>query len=125
MYAYLRRQGKSPHDAEDLTPGFLLRLLKKDPLRRVRWEKAKFRSFLLASLQYFLADAHDKQPAPERGGGRAVLSSMAPTSQADGMSPQIPVEKIRDQTGKFGVVWARFRSKRYVAVGEICYHDKC
>src|SRR4051794_9142487 len=32
LYAYLRRQGKSPPDAEDLTQGFLLHLLEKDTL---------------------------------------------------------------------------------------------
>jgi len=54
LYAFLRRQGKSPPDAEDLTQGFMLHLLEKDTLSRARREKGKFRSFLLASLQYFL-----------------------------------------------------------------------
>src|SRR4051794_27336811 len=53
LYAFLRRQGKSPPDAEDLTQGFLLHLVQKDTLSRVRREKGRFRSFLLASLQYF------------------------------------------------------------------------
>jgi len=69
LYAFLRRQGKSPHDAEDLTQGFMLHLLEKETLSRVKREKGKFRSFLLASLQYFLADEHDKQQAQKRGGG--------------------------------------------------------
>ena len=43
LYAYLRRQGKSPHDAEDLTQGFLLHLVEKETLSRVRQEKGKFR----------------------------------------------------------------------------------
>src|SRR5947209_7041566 len=61
LYAYLRRQGKTPHDAQDLTQSFLLHLLEKHTLSRVHREKGKFRSFLLASLQYFLADERDKQ----------------------------------------------------------------
>lgn len=68
LYAYLRRQGKSPPDAEDLTQGFMLHLLEKDTLSRVQREKGKFRSFLLASLQYFLANERDKQQAQKRGG---------------------------------------------------------
>ena len=69
LYAFLRRQGKTPHDAEDLTQAFLLHLLEKETLSRVHREKGKFRSFLLASLQYFLADQHDKETAQKRGGG--------------------------------------------------------
>lgn len=69
LYAFLRRQGKSPPDAEDLTQGFMLHLLEKETLSRARREKGKFRSFLLASLQYFLANERDKQLAQKRGGG--------------------------------------------------------
>jgi RNA polymerase sigma-70 factor (ECF subfamily) len=69
LYAYLRRQGKSPHDAEDLTQGFMLHLLEKETLTRVNREKGKFRSFLLASLQYYLANERDRQSAQKRGGG--------------------------------------------------------
>ena len=73
LYAYLRRQGKSPHDAEDLTQGFLLHLMEKETLSRVRREKGKFRAFLLASLQYYLADQRDKQQAQKRGGGATFI----------------------------------------------------
>src|SRR4051812_16414044 len=47
LYAYLRRRGKSPADAQDLTQAFFLHLLEKDSLSRVHREKGKFRSFLL------------------------------------------------------------------------------
>src|SRR2546427_6292243 len=73
LYAYLRRQGKSPHDAQDLTQGFLLHLVEKHTLSRVHREKGKFRSFLLASLQYFLADERDKLQAQKRGGGATFI----------------------------------------------------
>src|SRR5215813_967150 len=72
LYAYLRRRGKSPQDAQDLTQAFLLHMMEKDTLSRVHPEKGKFRSFLLASLQYFLADEHDKQHAQKRGGGATM-----------------------------------------------------
>ena len=74
LYAYLRRQGKAPHDAQDLTQSFLLHLLEKNALSRVQREKGKFRSFLLASLQYFLADERDKERAQKRGGGVTFIS---------------------------------------------------
>src|SRR5437764_2287003 len=73
LYAFLRRQGKSPHDAEDLTQGFMLHLLEKETLSRVKREKGKFRSFLLASLQYYLADERSKEMAQKRGGGATLI----------------------------------------------------
>lgn len=80
LYAYLRRQGKSPHDAEDLTQGFLLHVLEKAAqgqapnfFSRAKRERGKFRSFLLASLQYYLANERDKQLAQKRGGGAALV----------------------------------------------------
>src|SRR5438270_3149844 len=73
LYAYLRREGKSPADAQDLTQSFLLHLLEKQTLSRVHRERGKFRSFLLASLQYFLADEHDKRQAQKRGGGTTLV----------------------------------------------------
>ena len=72
LYAFIRRQGKSPEDAEDLTQGFLLHLVEKETLTRVRREKGKFRSFLLGSLKFFLSDETGKQRAQKRGGGAAV-----------------------------------------------------
>jgi RNA polymerase sigma factor (sigma-70 family) len=73
LYTFVRRQGKSPEDAEDLTQGFMLHLLEKETLSRVHREKGKFRSFLLASLQYYLANEHDKQQAQKRGGGAKLV----------------------------------------------------
>src|SRR2546425_11327057 len=45
LYTYIRRSGHGPQDAEDLTQGFLARLIEKEYLKGVRPEKAKFRSF--------------------------------------------------------------------------------
>jgi len=74
LYAFLRRQGRSPHDAQDLTQEFIARLLQKDFLERVGPQKGKFRSFLLASLKHFLADEWDKARAEKRGGGQTFIS---------------------------------------------------
>ena len=74
LYCFIRRQGFRPADAEDLTQGFLAHLLERKALRKVSREKGLFRSFLLASLKYFLADESDKARAQKRGGGCAVVS---------------------------------------------------
>src|SRR5438477_5828839 len=72
LYAFVRRQGHSPADAQDLTQEFFARLLQKNYLRAVDPAKGRFRSFLLASLKHFLANEWDKAKAAKRGGG-AVL----------------------------------------------------
>jgi len=74
LYAYVRRQGHSPHDAQDLTQEFFARLLAKNYLATVGREKGKFRSFLLAALNHFMADERDRTRAAKRGGGKAVIS---------------------------------------------------
>jgi RNA polymerase sigma-70 factor (ECF subfamily) len=72
LYAYVRRRGESPEDAEDLTQGFFARLLELNSLADVRREKGKFRSFLLASLNHYLSDEWDRERAQKRGQGRVI-----------------------------------------------------
>ncbi|HSU54700.1 MAG TPA: ECF-type sigma factor [Candidatus Dormibacteraeota bacterium] len=74
LYAYVRRQGHGPHDAEDLTQGFFASLLERKSLAGVQPEKGKFRSFLLAAMNHFLANEWDRVKAQKRGGGVHPLS---------------------------------------------------
>lgn len=74
LYAYVRRQGHSKADAEDLTQGFFARFLAKDYLTGLSAERGRFRAFLLASLKHFLANEWDKSHRQKRGGGAACLS---------------------------------------------------
>src|SRR5512135_2253240 len=73
LYAYVRRAGYSPADAQDLTQEFFGRLLARRSLTRVAPEKGKFRSFLLGALRHFLSDERDRASAVKRGGGKEVL----------------------------------------------------
>jgi RNA polymerase sigma-70 factor (ECF subfamily) len=59
LYAYTRRRGLSPHDAEDLVQGFFARLIEKEMLAKVQREGGRFRSFLLACFSHFLSDHQD------------------------------------------------------------------
>jgi RNA polymerase sigma factor (sigma-70 family) len=68
LYAYLRRRGQSPHDAEDLLQGFFVRFLEPDFLGQVDRGKGRFRSFLLAALNHFLTNEWDKANRQKRGG---------------------------------------------------------
>ena len=70
LYAFVRRQGHGPHDAQDLTQEFFARLLEKNYLDDVRRERGKFRSFLLASMKHFLANEWDRARTQKRGGAQ-------------------------------------------------------
>jgi RNA polymerase sigma-70 factor (ECF subfamily) len=69
LYAFVRRQGHAPHDAQDLTQDFFARLLEKNWLAGVDRTRGRFRSFLLAAMKHFLANEWDKSKALKRGGG--------------------------------------------------------
>jgi RNA polymerase sigma-70 factor (ECF subfamily) len=56
LYAFMRREGRSPHDAQDLTQAFFAHLLQRSFLENVGSQKGKFRSFLLAALKHFEAE---------------------------------------------------------------------
>jgi RNA polymerase sigma factor (sigma-70 family) len=73
LYVYVRRQGQSPQDAQDLTQEFFARLLEKKYLRLADPERGKFRAFLLKSLQHFLVNEWEKARAQKRGGGQSVI----------------------------------------------------
>jgi RNA polymerase sigma factor (sigma-70 family) len=74
LYAYLRRRGCGPHDAQDLTQGFFVHILDGNKLGQVRREKGRFRTFLRAALHNFLSDEHSKACAAKRGGGQRAIS---------------------------------------------------
>ena len=73
-YAFVRGQGRSPEDAQDLTQEFFAHLLAKDFLRVVQPEKGRFRTFLRMVLKRFLANESDRRRAQKRGGGSAHVS---------------------------------------------------
>ena len=73
LYIFIRRRGYSPHDAQDLTQAFFARLLEKDYLQAVDQKKGKFRSFLLASLENFLANEWRRTQTQKRGGQISFL----------------------------------------------------
>jgi len=68
LYAFVRRRGYSPEDAQDLTQGFFLHLLDHKALAQVDPLKGKFRSFLLASIQNYLSKQVDRARCLKRGG---------------------------------------------------------
>ena len=73
LYAYIRRCGYSEHDAEDLVQGFYAHIHEKHALAKADRQRGKFRTFLLSSLQNFLANENERSRAQKRGGGRELI----------------------------------------------------
>ena len=73
LYAYVRREGRGPEEAQDLTQAFFAQLLARSSLGTVSREKGRFRSFLLAAMNHFLADEWDRAHRQKRGGDAKVI----------------------------------------------------
>ena len=73
IYGFVRRKGNRPEDAEDLTQGFFALLLERKDLNSVRKEKGRLRSYLLASVNNFLADESRHAIAVKRGKGQRLI----------------------------------------------------
>jgi RNA polymerase sigma-70 factor (ECF subfamily) len=73
LYAYVRRQGHQPDDAQDLTQAFFARLLEKHYLQSADPERGRFRSFLLTAFRRFLSKERDRERTKRRGGGMKLL----------------------------------------------------
>jgi RNA polymerase sigma factor (sigma-70 family) len=74
LYAYVRRQGNTPEDAEDLTQQFFARLLEKNYLALADRERGKFRTFLLGSMKNFLVNEWKHAGRLKRGGDQSFVS---------------------------------------------------
>jgi RNA polymerase sigma factor (sigma-70 family) len=92
VYAYLRRAGQAPHDAEDLTQEFFARLLEKDWLLAATPEKGRFRTFLLVALKRFVAKEWHRSNAQKRGGAQPHLP--LETADAERRYAGEPVEAL-------------------------------
>jgi len=104
LYGYVRRQGHSPEDAQDLTQGFFARLLEKKFLQLANRERGKFRSFLLTSLKHFLVHEWERTKTAKRGGAHAHLSwDQASAEERYQLEPasELTPEKIFDQRWAF------------------------
>lgn len=100
LYAYVRRRGHNPADAEDLTQGFFERLLAKDYLGDLTPGLGRFRSFLLTALKHYLANEWDRAQTRKRGGGQTLVSLDAQDAEeryrfepVDHVTPEVLFEK--------------------------------
>ena len=81
LYAFVRRLGHKPQDAEDLVQAFFAQCIGKQYLMAARQDRGRFRTFLLVALKRFLANEWDKARTLKRGGREKFIS-------LDGLEPE-------------------------------------
>lgn len=101
LYAFVRRDGMSPADAEDVVQGFLSSLLTGNAIAGVDRERGRFRSYLLGALRHFLASERARAGAQRRGGGQAPLPL---TFEGDEAEVEIPDDRTPE--GAYAYAWA-------------------
>jgi RNA polymerase sigma-70 factor (ECF subfamily) len=98
IYAFIRRQGRPPHEAEDLTQSFFADLLTREWLAGVSAEKGRFRSFLLACLRNHLSHVRSRENSLRRNHGRPpVAFDACAAEERYGMEPR----DVRDPAALF------------------------
>ncbi len=101
IYAFIRRRGHDPHEAQDLTQDFFVHVLEDEILKSVDPVKGKFRSFLLVSVKNFLAKAWNRQQTAKRGGRFTFVSWDAESAEScyqQEPAHDLTPEKIFEQT---------------------------
>jgi len=100
IYNFVRRQGHSTHDAQDLTQEFFARLLEKHWIADADQSRGRFRSFLLLMLKRFLVVEWRKANAQKRAGNLHPLPLPLDTAEtrytrepADNHTPEQAFEK--------------------------------
>jgi DNA-directed RNA polymerase specialized sigma24 family protein len=102
LYAYIRRAGHRPEDAQDLTQSFFTYLLEKNIIRFAVPDRGRLRSFLLISLKNFMANEWRREHAEKRGGQVSIISlddspgaeSLYTAEAGGGWSPEILFQRV-------------------------------
>jgi DNA-directed RNA polymerase specialized sigma24 family protein len=100
LYAYVRRCGQSPHDAQDLTQEFFRHLLEKRWLDSAHPDQGKLRTFLIVMLKRFMAKEWRRASAQRRGGGQAHVqfdTAFAESHFAAGQSSSLGPDETFDR----------------------------
>ena len=129
LYAYVRRQGNNPEDAQDLTQEFFSRFLEKESFKLADRERGRFRTFLLTSLKHFLVNEWTKKRAIKRGGGEPVFSldeEAAETRYSFEPADNLTPEKLYDKqwaTALLEQVAGRLREE-YAGFGKLAQFEQ-
>ena len=103
LYRYIRRQGRSAEDAEDLVQGFFVHLLAGRGLRRADRDRGRFRAFMLGALKHYMANEWKREHRLKRGGFATHLSFDWSHAE-DSLGPEIQDSRSPDRW--FDQEWA-------------------
>lgn len=99
IYAWLRHQGHSAHDAEDLVQSLFEEILGGEVLAGLERDRGRFRSFLIALAKNRAVDEYRRRRAEKRG-GRVVmvvldqeLGEALAASTREGDSPEVAFDR--------------------------------
>ncbi|HEY5910487.1 MAG TPA: sigma-70 family RNA polymerase sigma factor, partial [Verrucomicrobiae bacterium] len=73
LYAFARRKGHQPADAQDLTQGFFAYLINARLVVRADPQRGRFRSFLLGCFTHFMSSEKGRTQAQKRGGRHLLI----------------------------------------------------
>lgn len=112
LYAFVRRQGHAPEDAQDLTQEFFARFLERGRFGRADPERGRFRTFLLTSLKRFLTEEWRRENRQKRGGGRDFSPFVADDAEcrhSAGVCNELSPDRLYDRR------WAEAMLERVLA----------
>ncbi len=109
LYAFVRRRGLPPDDAQDCVQAFFAHLLEANTLSRACREKGHLRTFLLGSLQHFMANEYHRANALKRGGGKQIVSLEDCLVEAEAA---VATNARADETSWYDQTWAAALTRR-------------
>lgn len=100
LYAFARRNGMNPEEAEDVTQAFFLHLLEDTSLRNADRTKGKLRSYLLSALKHYILNWRRAENTVKRGGrlervdfDTREVEAVCSQGRQDGLSPDAFFER--------------------------------
>jgi RNA polymerase sigma factor (sigma-70 family) len=106
LYSFVRRRGYSPSDAQDLVQGFFAAFFQNKAYAQVNRGKGKFRTFMLASLKHYIANAWDWEHALKRGGDREFVLLEEEMEAVESLYASEPATPILDEEQHYEQCWA-------------------
>ncbi len=106
LYSFVRRRGYSPADAQDLVQGFFASFLQNKAYAQTDRNKGKFRTFMVASLKHYMANAWDRERALKRGGDREFVLLGEEMEAVETLYASEPAATMLDEEQHYEQCWA-------------------
>jgi RNA polymerase sigma factor (sigma-70 family) len=104
LYHFARRKGHSPEDSQDLTQGFMLRLLEKKELASADRERGRFRTFLITAFCHYMANQQRSAGTQKRGGGLVLVPLEDEEAVAQEARDQLTPEHAYERSWAFAML---------------------